>query len=164
MDDLKLLETRKVQLNAYRQELVDVEPSGPPQPGRDLSPERRQPRPTFGRPTTKDEAFALFRSLIQMIRSYQRLARGECSFRVGLARVATNAPELVPRAWGIKGCASVVGSVLTNLLAMHVGFTLIVSLALLTYAIAAMTFNGGSPRRSSSPIVPCGQRIHRRRA
>ncbi|MDF2689657.1 MAG: spermidine synthase, partial [Microvirga sp.] len=72
-------------------------------------------------------------------------------FPVGLARVAADAPELVPWAWGINGCASVVGSVLASLLAMHVGFTLVVSLALLLYAIAALTFNAGSPRRNSSP-------------
>ena len=54
-------------------------------------------------------------------------------FPMGLALVAQRAPVLVPWAWGINGCASVVGAVLASLLAMHVGFTAVVALALLLY-------------------------------
>jgi len=33
-------------------------------------------------------------------------------------------------AWGINGCASVVAAVMASLLAMHVGFTTVLALAL----------------------------------
>jgi hypothetical protein len=60
-------------------------------------------------------------------------------FPLGLERVAAEAPDLVPWAWGINGCASVVGAVLASILAMHIGLTLVVCLALGLYAIAALT-------------------------
>jgi hypothetical protein len=43
-------------------------------------------------------------------------------FPLGLGRVSDCAPGLVPWAWGINGCASVVAAVMVSLLAMHVGF------------------------------------------
>jgi hypothetical protein len=55
-------------------------------------------------------------------------------FPLGLARVSDSAPALVPWAWGINGCASVVGAVLASLLAMHIGFTTVLVLALGLYA------------------------------
>ena len=63
-------------------------------------------------------------------------------FPLGLAAVASEAPRLVPWAWGINGCASVVGAVLASILAMHVGFSLVVCLAISLYAVAALTFPG----------------------
>jgi fucose permease len=46
----------------------------------------------------------------------------------------------VPWAWGINGCASVVGAVLASILAMHLGFTVVVCLALALYAAGAIVF------------------------
>ena len=43
---------------------------------------------------------------------------------------------------GINGCASVVGAVLASILAVHVGFTLVICLAIALYAVAAFTFPG----------------------
>jgi len=40
------------------------------------------------------------------------------------------APGLVPWAWGIYGCASVIAAVMASLLAMHIGFTTVLALAL----------------------------------
>ncbi|WP_354683784.1 SAM-dependent methyltransferase [Cupriavidus necator] len=59
-------------------------------------------------------------------------------FPLGLARVAARDETLVPWAWGINACASVVAAVLATLLAIHVGFTAVVLVALLLYAAAAI--------------------------
>ncbi|MCH8835863.1 MAG: SAM-dependent methyltransferase, partial [Proteobacteria bacterium] len=61
-------------------------------------------------------------------------------FPLGLRRVADEAPRLVPWAWGVNGCASVLSAVLASLLATHVGFTVVVALAMGLYGIAALAF------------------------
>ena len=43
-------------------------------------------------------------------------------FPLGLARLAEHAPDLIPWAWAINGCASVISAVLATLLAIHLGF------------------------------------------
>ncbi|MGI9435208.1 MAG: SAM-dependent methyltransferase [Geminicoccaceae bacterium] len=61
-------------------------------------------------------------------------------FPLALANLKANAPALVPWAWGINGCASVISAVLATLLAMSFGFSTIVLLATALYAIAAVVF------------------------
>ncbi|HSW26161.1 MAG TPA: hypothetical protein VLJ62_25590 [Burkholderiaceae bacterium] len=63
--------------------------------------------------------------------------RRSMPFPLGLARVAASDARLVPWAWAINGCASVTGAVLTTLLAIHVGFTAVVVVALMLYGVAA---------------------------
>ena len=63
-------------------------------------------------------------------------------FPLGLSRVSAVAPTLVPWAWGINGCASVLSAVLATLLAIHVGFTGVVVFALVLYVVAAASFHG----------------------
>ncbi|MGL4966997.1 MAG: hypothetical protein ACRC67_37600 [Inquilinus sp.] len=46
----------------------------------------------------------------------------------------------MPWAWGINGCASVVGAVLASILAMHLGLAIVVCLALALYAVGAAVF------------------------
>jgi len=58
-------------------------------------------------------------------------------FPLGLAGVARHLPEMVPWAWGINGCTSVLSAILAPILAMHYGFTLVVGLALGLYGLAA---------------------------
>jgi hypothetical protein len=58
-------------------------------------------------------------------------------FPLGLARVQASDARLVPWAWAINGCASVTGAVLATLLAIHVGFTVVVVVALMLYGVAA---------------------------
>jgi len=58
-------------------------------------------------------------------------------FPLGLARVWLHARALVPWAWGVNGCASVLGAVLANLIAMSWGFSSVVLAASLLYAAAA---------------------------
>jgi hypothetical protein len=58
-------------------------------------------------------------------------------FPLGLGRVGASAEALVPWAWGINACASVVAAVLATVLAIHLGFTAVVVIALLLYVAAA---------------------------
>jgi hypothetical protein len=63
-------------------------------------------------------------------------------FPLGLARVGRELPQLVPWAWGINGCASVVSAVLATLLAIEFGFTAVVALAAVLYLLAAAVWRG----------------------
>ncbi len=58
-------------------------------------------------------------------------------FPLGLSQLAKHAPPMVPWAWGINGCASVVSAILATLLAIHFGFAAVVIVALLLYLLAA---------------------------
>ena len=59
-------------------------------------------------------------------------------FPLGLARVSRQSPRLVPWAWGINGCASLISAILATLLALHLGFTWVILTALVFYLIAAI--------------------------
>ena len=59
-------------------------------------------------------------------------------FPLGLSRVAAGDEALVPWAWGINACASVVAAVLATLVAIHAGFTVVILVALLLYFAAAL--------------------------
>jgi hypothetical protein len=52
---------------------------------------------------------------------------------------------LVPWAWGINGCASVVAAVMASLLAMHIGFTALLALALGLYSATPLLLGRGRP-------------------
>jgi spermidine synthase len=60
-------------------------------------------------------------------------------FPLALSRVATRTPALLPWAWGINGCASVLGAILAILLAMAAGFRAVMLIALALYGLAAAT-------------------------
>jgi spermidine synthase len=61
-------------------------------------------------------------------------------FPLALSRVAASAPGLVPWAWGVNGCASVLSAILATLLAMNIGFTWVMLIAIALYLVAAVTF------------------------
>jgi len=61
-------------------------------------------------------------------------------FPLGLSRVSEKRPLLVPWAWGINGCASVISAVLATVLAVSWGFTLVGVLAILLYTLAYLTY------------------------
>src|SRR3984893_12467558 len=61
-------------------------------------------------------------------------------FPLALSHLAARAPGLVPWAWGVNGCASVLGAVLATLFAMSFGFRAVVLIALALYLLAAATF------------------------
>lgn len=57
-------------------------------------------------------------------------------FPLGLSLLGDRAQHLIPWAWGVNGCASVLSAVLATLLAIHFGFTVVV--VLLLYGAAAL--------------------------
>lgn len=61
-------------------------------------------------------------------------------FPTALTQLGMHAPERIPWAWGINGCASVVSAVLATLIAIHAGFSMVLSLALLFYLLACYFF------------------------
>ena len=63
-------------------------------------------------------------------------------FPLVLARLRTAAPALVPWAWGVNGCASVVAAVLAGLLAMGLGGRSLMLLGVLAYLLAAVAQRG----------------------
>ena len=54
---------------------------------------------------------------------------------------------LMPWAWGVNGCASVISAVLATLIAIHYGFVVVILLGLSLYVIAATAFPGHDPAR-----------------
>ncbi|TCG03709.1 SAM-dependent methyltransferase [Paraburkholderia steynii] len=61
-------------------------------------------------------------------------------FPLGLSRIAAGAETLVPWAWGVNACTSVVAAVLATVLAIHLGFTAVVVIAVLLYLAAAAAY------------------------
>ena len=59
-------------------------------------------------------------------------------FPLVLARLKTAAPNLVPWAWGVNGCASVIAAILAALLAMSLGNRVLTISAVLAYLLAAL--------------------------
>jgi Spermine/spermidine synthase domain len=63
-------------------------------------------------------------------------------FPMALTSLAEHADQLIPWAWGINGCASVVSAVLATLLAIHFGFTTVILCAVGLYAGSVLVFPG----------------------
>ncbi|WP_340121368.1 SAM-dependent methyltransferase [Methylobacter svalbardensis] len=61
-------------------------------------------------------------------------------FPMALAKISQTAPALIPWAWGINGCASVISAILATLITMQFGFTVLIFLAVALYGIAAWYF------------------------
>ncbi|MDO9271150.1 MAG: SAM-dependent methyltransferase [Methylobacter sp.] len=61
-------------------------------------------------------------------------------FPMALAKISQTTPALIPWAWGINGCASVISAILATLIAMQFGFTVLIFLAVALYGIAAWCF------------------------
>jgi hypothetical protein len=61
-------------------------------------------------------------------------------FPLGIKAVAAVSGSLVPWAWGVNACASVISAVLATLLAIHLGFSAVVLLAVMLYATAGVWF------------------------
>ncbi len=61
-------------------------------------------------------------------------------FPLGLARLGEQDAALIPWAWAINGCASVLAAVLATLLAVEFGFTAVVLLAVGFYGAAAWAY------------------------
>ena len=61
-------------------------------------------------------------------------------FPAGLSRLSGMDGELVPWAWGINGCASVISAALATLCAVHFGFQVVVMVAVALYGLAALSY------------------------
>jgi len=64
-------------------------------------------------------------------------------FPLALSSLTRHASNLVPWAWGINGCASVISAVLASLLAIHFGFTVVILIAILLYIAIIFLFPAG---------------------
>ena len=61
-------------------------------------------------------------------------------FPMGMTRLTEFAPQWLPWAWGINGCASVISAVLATLIAIHYGYNTVIVIAVLLYLIAMLSF------------------------
>lgn len=66
-------------------------------------------------------------------------------FALGLSGLARSAPGMIPWAWGVNGYASVVSAILATLLAIHVGFSMVLLSAAALYGLAAVWLPGKRP-------------------
>ena len=58
--------------------------------------------------------------------------------------LAATRERVIPWAWAVNGCASVVGAVLATLLAVHLGSPAVIALGLALYGVAAAAFSKGA--------------------
>ena len=74
-------------------------------------------------------------------------------FPRALDRLRRLDPGLLPWAWGVNGCASVVGAVLATGVAIHLGQTFVIACAALLYAAAALALTrmGREPDDEAMP-------------
>jgi hypothetical protein len=63
-------------------------------------------------------------------------------FPLVMARLRTADPALVPWAWGVNGCASVIAAVLAGLVSMSFGARSVTALGVLAYLLAALAQRG----------------------
>jgi hypothetical protein len=61
-------------------------------------------------------------------------------FAMGLSELGRHSESLIPWAWGVNGCASVISAVAATLVAIHFGFTVVMIMALLFYLAAYLSF------------------------
>ncbi len=61
-------------------------------------------------------------------------------FPMGLSELGRHSESLIPWAWGVNGCASVISAVAATLVAIHFGFTVVMVMALLFYLAAYFSF------------------------
>jgi len=87
------------------------------------------------------ESFALRLGVAMALIAPLALAMG-MPFPLGLALVEERAADLLPWAWGINGCASVVSAIAATLLAMEIGFSGLVALAVALYLPLPLLFRG----------------------
>ena len=87
-----------------------------------------------------------FHVIVKIILSILLIAPLACCmgmlFPIGMSRLSSISPELVPWVWGVNGCASVLGAILSTLLAIHFGFTFVIFFALVLYTLAVVSSAG----------------------
>lgn len=63
-------------------------------------------------------------------------------FPMGLSELGKHSHALIPWAWGVNGCASVISAILATLVAIHFGFAAVMASALSFYLAASIAFPG----------------------
>ncbi len=71
---------------------------------------------------------------------------------LGIMRLGSTEARTVPWAWAINGCASVTGVILATLIAMHLGFSMLVLLALGLYLLCANVAPRGTPHKPAAIV------------
>jgi len=66
-------------------------------------------------------------------------------FPLGLAALSPRWAHMVPWAWGINGCASVISAALATVIAIEFGFTIVVAAAAGLYLMAALAYPKSPP-------------------
>ena len=72
-------------------------------------------------------------------------------FPSGLHVLTDRYPGLVPWAWGINGCASVIGAVMGTCLVVSIGFRFLMFAACILYVVAWLTYHFGLRKKPSLP-------------
>jgi len=75
-------------------------------------------------------------------------------FPLAMRSLSSLQRALVPWAWGVNACASVVSAVLATLLAIHIGFTLVLLLAASLYCLAAWLYPSRPADQASMTTAP----------
>lgn len=78
-------------------------------------------------------------------------------FPLGLRRLAHEAPGLLPWAWGINGCASVLAALLAALLAIDLGLRATLLIALALYVVAAGCWRATESKRQANAFYTQGE-------
>ncbi len=60
-------------------------------------------------------------------------------FPLGISQLSARLPSMIPWAWAINGCASVISAVLATVLAIHCGFSSVVMIAAVLYLCAGFS-------------------------
>lgn len=61
-------------------------------------------------------------------------------FPMGLSELGKHSESLIPWAWGVNGCASVISAIAATLVSIHFGFTVVMVTSLLFYLVAYFFF------------------------
>ncbi len=102
---------------------------------------------SFGYVFFLDEIFSLLANQSMVLRMLYSVALiaplAVCMgfpFPLALQKLTEQAESYLPWAWGINGCASVISATLATLLAIHLGFSILILLAVLLYFTATWLY------------------------
>jgi spermidine synthase len=72
-------------------------------------------------------------------------------FPTGLSALSENRREILPWAWGMNGALSVTGSVLTRVISVSAGFTVVLACVAVLYAAAGLLYPANEKRMQTAP-------------
>ncbi len=74
-------------------------------------------------------------------------------FPAGVAHLGRQAPGLIPWAWAINGCASVLSAVLAAMIGVSFGFTVVLMVGAVAYGVAGVVYPKLAPVRETSNVT-----------